>query len=158
MSGRTSNFLLLACGCRSSGRALVLLAAFDPGVSWLGLFLFSFLFGRPHFGRYLRRCSWTLVPCIRSHESAGHMVVYVLTGQMVGDHRSPNGRQYWGARLSTSSANHRFQSRRQVAYIVTPCGRCTAGPPVPHGFDVAACAVRESERQYARGKCLLKRS
>ena len=35
------------------------------------------------------RCSWTLVPCIRSHESAGHMVVCVVTGQMVGDRRSP---------------------------------------------------------------------
>ena len=35
------------------------------------------------------RCSWSSVPCIRSHESAGHMVVYVVTDQMVGDRRSP---------------------------------------------------------------------
>ena len=35
------------------------------------------------------RCSVTLVPCIRSNKSAGHMVVCVVTGQMVGDRRSP---------------------------------------------------------------------
>ena len=35
------------------------------------------------------RCSWTLVPCIRSHESAGHLVVCVVTGQMVGDRWFP---------------------------------------------------------------------
>ena len=37
------------------------------------------------------RCSWTLVPCIRSHESAGHMVVFVVTGLLIGDRRSPRG-------------------------------------------------------------------
>ena len=51
--------------------------------------------------------SGTSVPCIRSQESAGHMVVYVVTDQMVGDRRSP-GRQYWRSSPSTSSAFHRF--------------------------------------------------
>ena len=32
---------------------------------------------------------WDSVPCIRSRESAGHMVMYFVTGQMVGDRRSP---------------------------------------------------------------------
>ena len=35
------------------------------------------------------RCSETLAPYIRSIKSAGHMVVCVVTGQMVGDRRSP---------------------------------------------------------------------
>ena len=35
------------------------------------------------------RCSVTLVPCIRSIKSAGHMVVCVATGQMVGDRGFP---------------------------------------------------------------------
>ena len=35
------------------------------------------------------RCSETLVSCIRSIKSAGHMVVCVVTGQMVGDRWSP---------------------------------------------------------------------
>ena len=32
---------------------------------------------------------WGSGPCIRSHASAGHLVVYFVTGQMVGDRRSP---------------------------------------------------------------------
>ena len=32
---------------------------------------------------------WGSGPCIRSHASAGHLVVYFGTGQMVGDRRSP---------------------------------------------------------------------
>ena len=37
----------------------------------------------------LPRCSVTLVPCIRSIKSAGHMVVCFVTGQMVGDRGFP---------------------------------------------------------------------
>ena len=32
---------------------------------------------------------WGSGPCIRSRASAGHLVVYFVTGQMVGDRRSP---------------------------------------------------------------------
>ena len=39
--------LLPACGCRSSCLALVLLAGAVLGAGWLGLFLFSFLLGKP---------------------------------------------------------------------------------------------------------------
>ena len=53
------------------------------------------------------RFSRTVVPCISCIASAGHMVACVVMDQMVGDRRSP-GRQYWGSRPSTSSANHRF--------------------------------------------------
>ena len=53
------------------------------------------------------RCSETLVSCIRSIKSAGHMVVCVVTGQMVGDRRSP-GATILGSGPTTSSANHRF--------------------------------------------------
>ena len=45
-----------------------------------------------------------LFPCFKSHASAGHMVACVVTDQVVGDRR----RQYWEARLFTSSANHGF--------------------------------------------------
>ena len=40
-------------------------------------------------GFFVVRCSWTLVPFIRSHVSAGHMVVCVVTDQVVGDRRRP---------------------------------------------------------------------
>ena len=85
------------------------------------------------------RCSWTSVPCIKSIASAGQLVVHFVTGQMVGDRRSP-GRQYWGARLSTPSANHRFP--------VPPTGSVhrdglwtvfeMAGPVLPDECDDAA--------------------
>ena len=51
------------------------------------------------------RCSGSSVPCIRSHASAGHLVVYFVTAQMVGDRRFP-GATILGGRFSTSSANH----------------------------------------------------
>ena len=47
------------------------------------------------------------LPASEVTKSAGHMVVCVVTGQMVGGRRSP-GRQYWGSGPSTSCANHRF--------------------------------------------------
>ena len=57
----------------------------------------SFEIGYGHSG------SW--VPCTRSHESAGHLVVYFVTGPMVGDRRFP-GATILGGEFSTSSANH----------------------------------------------------
>ena len=45
----------------------------------------------------LFRCSGSSVPCIRSHASAGHLVVYFVT--------APRG-DNTGGRFSTSSANH----------------------------------------------------
>ena len=59
------------------------------------------------------RCSWTSVPCIRSHESAGHLVVYFVTGPMVGDRRFP------GAILSGSEFLYLF---RQPSVSVPPTG------------------------------------
>ena len=53
----------------------------------------------------LFRCSGSSVPCIRSHASAGHLVVYFVTAQMVGDRRFP-GATILGASCSTTSANH----------------------------------------------------
>ena len=53
---------------------------------------------------FLFRCSGTLDLSVRSIASAGHMVVCVVTVQMVGDRRFP-GRQYWGSRSCTSSTN-----------------------------------------------------
>ena len=50
-------------------------------------------------------CSGSSVPFIRSHASAGHRVVCVVTGQMVGDRRFP-GATILGASCSTTSANH----------------------------------------------------
>ena len=48
---------------------------------------------------------WFSVSCIRSHKSAGHMVVCLVTGLMVCDRRFP-GATILGGRFSTSSANH----------------------------------------------------
>ena len=42
--------------------------------------------------RHPLRFSETLVPCIRSHESAGLLVVCVVTDQMVGGRRSPGAK------------------------------------------------------------------
>ena len=49
--------------------------------------------------------SGTSVHCIKSHASAGHLVVHFVTGPMVGDRRFP-GATILGASFSTSSANH----------------------------------------------------
>ena len=51
------------------------------------------------------RCSGSSVLCIRGHASAGHLVVYFVTAQMVGDRRF-RGATILGRRFSTSSANH----------------------------------------------------
>ena len=89
--GRDVCSAVLASGCRSSGLAVA------SGGCVPSAFLFPFprapTRGPAFFRRYPLRCSGTLAPCIRSHESAGHMIVYVVTDQMVGDRRSP-GRQY----------------------------------------------------------------
>ena len=65
--------------------------------------------------------------------------VHFVTGQMVGDRRSL-GRQYWGARLSTPSANHRLLGpptdpvHRDGLWTVCEM----TGPVLPDGCDVAA--------------------
>ena len=59
------------------------------------------------------RCSWTLVPCIRSHES-GHMVVCVVTDHMVGDRRSPGATILGGRDYLPPPPTIAYQSRRQV--------------------------------------------
>ena len=48
----------------------------------------SFEIGHGHSG--------TLFPCIRSRESAGHLVVYFVTGPMVGDRRFPGAKCWEG--------------------------------------------------------------
>ena len=64
--------------------------------------------------------SRTLVPCIRSHASAGHIVVCVVTGLVVGDRRSP-GRQYWEVSSSTSSAAMISQTLRRPLFLLSQC-------------------------------------
>ena len=65
---------------------------------------------------------WNFGSLLQKHrESAGLRVVCVVIDQMVGDRRPP-GRQYWGSRSCTSSANHRCQARRLVQNIVTHLG------------------------------------
>ena len=58
--------------------------------------------------------SGTSVLCIRCHESAGHMVVCVVTGQMVGDRRSP------GATILGVATIYLL---RQPSFLVSPTGR-----------------------------------
>ena len=131
-------FRSLACGCRFGS---------GPGCFWVGVC-------RPRFCPWFRsvsvesnserkkgtdpksgshfligipytRCSWTLVPCIRSHESAGHVVVFVVTGQMVGDRRSP-GRQYWGRdHQPLPPTNVSFPPTGREHSDASWCGQCT---------------------------------
>ena len=97
MSGQLSKLSCRACPClpvavaRVAGRWCFWRS---PGAVF-GVLLSFVLFcvvrtrGPVFFRRFFFRCSGTLVPCIRSHESAGHLVVYFVTGQVVGDHRFP---------------------------------------------------------------------
>ena len=72
------------------------------------------------------RCSWTLVPCIRSQESAGHMVVCVVMDQMVGDRQSPGATILEGRDHQPPPPTIAFQSRRQVPYIVMDLSSCAS--------------------------------
>ena len=70
--------MLPARGCRSSGWPLVLLAAVLLALVFLGLFLVSLFLARrptggPAFLQISRSLFWDLVPCNRSHASAGHL-------------------------------------------------------------------------------------
>ena len=126
---------MAAGGCRSSGWAMVLLAfvllalVLLAGLWVWGFFSVSLCEGAPgpfFLCRYRPRCSGTLVPCIRSRESAGLLVVCVVTDQMVGARRSL-GRQNWGARLCTPSANHRLLGPPTGSEVRdgSCCGLCT---------------------------------
>ena len=57
--------------------------------------------------------------CIRSHESAGHMVVCVVTDHMVGDRQSPGATILGGRDYLPPPPTIAYQSRRQVPYLVT---------------------------------------
>ena len=74
------------------------------------------------------RCSWTLVPCIRSHESAGHMVVWVRRLAIAG----PRGDNTWGRVHLPPPPTIAFQSRRQVPCIVTVLSSCANAGPASH--------------------------
>ena len=86
------------------------------------------------YGDFPKRlqCSGTLVLCIKGHASAGHRVVCIAMDQMVAI-AGPPGRQYWGARMSTSAANHRFTIPPTgcVHLDALWCGLCTRWP-VPY--------------------------
>ena len=69
------------------------------------------------FCRILPGRSMFLVPCIRSHESAGLMVVYVVTDQMVGDRRFP------GATVLGEGGVETVCFLRQPSFPVPPTGR-----------------------------------
>ena len=98
-------------GCRAtlfSLRSCSVVPAGGCGVVGLCFVCFPFRGRRPkdrHFSRYPPLSSGSSVPCTRNPESAGHLVVYFVTGLMVGDRRFP-GATMLGARFSTSSANH----------------------------------------------------
>ena len=110
--------------------------------------------------------SGTQFPCIRSHASAGHLVVHFVTGQMVGDRRSP-GATILGERvflLLPSTIPCRF--RRQVAHIAMPSGvdsvrdgrSCTFGRvhfPVCslRGVFVASCCGSSKRASTQRRGC-----
>ena len=72
--------------------ALVLLVAFLALVGWAPVLVF-FLARAPTRGpaflQVFRSLLWDLVPCIRSHASAGQLVVYFVAGEMVGDRQFP---------------------------------------------------------------------
>ena len=61
---------------------------------------------------------WGSGPFIRSHASAGHLVVYFVTGQMVGVRRSPGATILGVETIYLLSQPSLFQSRRLVPYIV----------------------------------------
>ena len=61
---------------------------------------------------------------IRSHASAGHLVVYFVTGQMVGDRRSPGATILGVESIYLLSQPSLFQSRRQFQYIVMRPSSC----------------------------------
>ena len=68
------------------------------------------------------RCSGTSAPCNRSIESRrafGLCASWLIRWLAIA---SPPGRQYWGSRSCTSSANHRCQARRLVQNILTHLG------------------------------------
>ena len=69
-------------------------------------------------------CSGSSVPCIRSHASAGHLVVYFVMAQMVGNRRSPGATILGGESEYPLPPTIALRSRRQLAYILIPCGRC----------------------------------
>ena len=68
------------------------------------------------------RCSGTLAPCIRSiasRRASGLCASWLIRWFAIA---GPLGRQYWGSRSCTSSANHRCQARRLVQNILTHLG------------------------------------
>ena len=114
-----------ACGCRSSGWALALLAVVFLALVCVFRFLWEHRPEDRHFSRYPFLCSGSSVPCIRSHASAGHLVVYFVTAQMVGNRRSPGATILGVESEYTLPPTIALRSRRQVAYILMPCGQCT---------------------------------
>ena len=115
---------LRRCVCLSSCRGLGSLGSLLPGVWSVCCVVFCCL-SLGAFGVCFSSYCWLAVSfdvlSIRSIASLGHIVVCVVTDQMVGARRSP-GRQYWGSRSCTSSANHRCQARRLVQNILTHLG------------------------------------
>ena len=70
-----------------------------------------------HFSKYSPLSSGSSVPCIRSHASAGHLVVYFVTAQMVGDRRFPGASILGGGSLHLPPTIP-CQSRRLVPNLV----------------------------------------
>ena len=65
---------------------------------------------------------WTSAPCNRSIErrrASGLCASWLIRWLAIA---GPPGRQYWGSRSCTSSANHRCQARRLVQNILTYLG------------------------------------
>ena len=69
--------------------------------------------------------------------------MYFVTAQMVGNRRSPGATILGGESGYPLPPTIALRSRRQVAYILIPCGQCTRWLVLylQTGFDVAASLV-----------------
>ena len=104
------------------------------------LFRVPFRGRRPEHRRYFPRCSGTLVPCIRSTESAGPLVASVVTDQMVGVRRSP-----WATRLGERGCVHLPPTIAfwppTVPKFLTDVRCASGGSCTSDGCDVAASVL-----------------
>ena len=91
------------------------------------------------FRRYSLRCSGTLVLCIKSHASAGLLVVCVVTDQMVGDRQSPNTGE--GRDRVPPQPTIACRSRRLVVRVVMNRGQCTKWPVLYFQTGVVSYAL-----------------
>ena len=97
-----------------------------------------------HFMSGIPSCSmfWDFFSLHQKHRaSAGHLVVYFVTGLMVGDRRFP-GATILGARFSTSSANHPVSVPPTGPELADAslCGQCTSWQVLYSLMDLSSCA------------------